>query len=161
MTKRHPGCTTDGVAAASGAAIRRTLCDPALFQRSSTPASLIAGFDTSVCWPPVGSRSKRRQRTGGNSPQQGQAPPLSSTGQCAGRGSTPRDLPSCQLRRKQIEVPRPRVGLVLSRWSALLLHQPAQPTSRSEEHTSELQSRGHIVCRLLLEKKKQDTELKA
>src|SRR5690625_5682987 len=25
---------------------------------------------------------------------------------------------------------------------------------RSEEHTSELQSRGHIVCRLLLEKKK-------
>src|SRR5207253_5572895 len=26
--------------------------------------------------------------------------------------------------------------------------------SRSEEHTSELQSRGHLVCRLLLEKKK-------
>src|SRR5690625_6346029 len=25
---------------------------------------------------------------------------------------------------------------------------------RSEEHTSELQSRGHIVCRLLLEKKR-------
>src|SRR5690625_1125036 len=28
---------------------------------------------------------------------------------------------------------------------------------RSEEHTSELQSRGHLVCRLLLEKKKQKT----
>src|SRR5215510_6404085 len=28
------------------------------------------------------------------------------------------------------------------------------PARRSEEHTSELQSRGHIVCRLLLEKKK-------
>src|SRR5690625_6920192 len=27
--------------------------------------------------------------------------------------------------------------------------------ARSEEHTSELQSRGHLVCRLLLEKKKQ------
>src|SRR5437870_9852330 len=27
---------------------------------------------------------------------------------------------------------------------------------RSEEHTSELQSRGHLVCRLLLEKKKID-----
>src|SRR5215208_7724994 len=26
--------------------------------------------------------------------------------------------------------------------------------NRSEEHTSELQSRGHLVCRLLLEKKK-------
>src|SRR2546422_5328429 len=28
------------------------------------------------------------------------------------------------------------------------------PTLRSEEHTSELQSRLHLVCRLLLEKKK-------
>src|SRR5207253_7889631 len=27
------------------------------------------------------------------------------------------------------------------------------PAARSEEHTSELQSRGHLVCRLLLEKK--------
>src|SRR5690625_6109284 len=27
---------------------------------------------------------------------------------------------------------------------------------RSEEHTSELQSRGHLVCRLLLEKKKNE-----
>src|SRR5439155_23334200 len=30
---------------------------------------------------------------------------------------------------------------------------------RSEEHTSELQSRGHLVCRLLLEKKKKNVEL--
>src|SRR5207253_5471570 len=29
---------------------------------------------------------------------------------------------------------------------------------RSEEHTSELQSRGHLVCRLLLEKKKNAAE---
>src|SRR5439155_25998107 len=29
---------------------------------------------------------------------------------------------------------------------------------RSEEHTSELQSRGHLVCRLLLEKKKKKLE---
>src|SRR5690625_6043201 len=28
------------------------------------------------------------------------------------------------------------------------------PSGRSEEHTSELQSRGQLVCRLLLEKKK-------
>src|SRR5687768_18148967 len=31
-------------------------------------------------------------------------------------------------------------------------------TSRSEEHTSELQSRLHLVCRLLLEKKKKQIE---
>src|SRR3989442_11231877 len=30
---------------------------------------------------------------------------------------------------------------------------------RSEEHTSELQSRPHLVCRLLLEKKKNDPNL--
>src|SRR5258708_14739077 len=33
-----------------------------------------------------------------------------------------------------------------------LAHQP--PAVRSEEHTSELQSPDHLVCRLLLEKKK-------
>src|SRR2546429_6022831 len=32
-------------------------------------------------------------------------------------------------------------------------------TSRSEEHTSELQSRLHLVCRLLLEKKKKSLSL--
>src|SRR3989442_11635471 len=31
---------------------------------------------------------------------------------------------------------------------------------RSEEHTSELQSRPHLVCRLLLEKKKKKTNTK-
>src|SRR5207253_9157888 len=31
---------------------------------------------------------------------------------------------------------------------------PFDTLPRSEEHTSELQSRGHLVCRLLLEKKK-------
>src|SRR5690554_7686722 len=32
----------------------------------------------------------------------------------------------------------------------------ASTTGRSEEHTSELQSRPHLVCRLLLEKKKKN-----
>src|SRR2546430_11104054 len=31
---------------------------------------------------------------------------------------------------------------------------PGRDTSRSEEHTSELQSQSNLVCRLLLEKKK-------
>src|SRR5207253_9709725 len=35
-----------------------------------------------------------------------------------------------------------------------LWRRPAFLVARSEEHTSELQSRGHLVCRLLLEKKK-------
>src|SRR5690625_7052545 len=39
--------------------------------------------------------------------------------------------------------------------SILRLIEPTEgEVKRSEEHTSELQSRGHLVCRLLLEKKK-------
>src|SRR5688572_31620021 len=36
----------------------------------------------------------------------------------------------------------------------------ALPPSRSEEHTSELQSQSNLVCRLLLEKKKNKTPKK-
>src|SRR5439155_3455374 len=38
--------------------------------------------------------------------------------------------------------------------NACLVFQRVSSSNRSEEHTSELQSRGHLVCRLLLEKKK-------
>src|SRR2546422_7176730 len=41
---------------------------------------------------------------------------------------------------------------------ALVAHDRGSP--RSEEHTSELQSRLHLVCRLLLEKKKTDIPLR-
>src|SRR2546422_5979828 len=42
-----------------------------------------------------------------------------------------------------------------------LRHRPrrADGLDRSEEHTSELQSRLHLVCRLLLEKKKKTTRM--
>src|SRR5690625_6209553 len=46
---------------------------------------------------------------------------------------------------------------VKSTAAAVLFLQPVARCvrgGRSEEHTSELQSRGHLVCRLLLEKKK-------
>src|SRR3712207_8147203 len=36
---------------------------------------------------------------------------------------------------------------------ARVLREPEPPMERSEEHTSELQSRQYLVCRLLLEKK--------
>src|SRR5947208_12375055 len=38
--------------------------------------------------------------------------------------------------------------------SALMSFEETDSTKRSEEHTSELQSPDHLVCRLLLEKKK-------
>src|SRR2546422_6278965 len=37
-------------------------------------------------------------------------------------------------------------------------YRQVRPGVRSEEHTSELQSRLHLVCRLLLEKKKKTAE---
>src|SRR2546430_6981785 len=50
--------------------------------------------------------------------------------------------------------------MMSSGWSALgsglrKFPKPMRPT-RSEEHTSELQSQSNLVCRLLLEKKKTD-----
>src|SRR5439155_11381454 len=41
-----------------------------------------------------------------------------------------------------------------NRWKAIGCRRRGTEATRSEEHTSELQSRGHLVCRLLLEKKK-------
>src|SRR3989441_3826323 len=53
------------------------------------------------------------------------------------------------------------VGQCRTLWPPLLVRGTAKPTagagvarSRSEEHTSELQSLAYLVCRLLLEKKK-------
>src|SRR5690625_6865547 len=43
-------------------------------------------------------------------------------------------------------------GAEIDRYYRLVAYE--QERVRSEEHTSELQSRGHLVCRLLLEKKK-------
>src|SRR2546429_7273248 len=58
------------------------------------------------------------------------------------------DLVADQLR---IATPGPLKDSKLSRFLT--------QRTRSEEHTSELQSRLHLVCRLLLEKKKQDRNL--
>src|SRR2546430_4954750 len=49
---------------------------------------------------------------------------------------------------------------IVFRQSELFLHRHQHVTSsRSEEHTSELQSQSNLVCRLLLEKKKHTKQL--
>src|SRR2546429_3730413 len=55
------------------------------------------------------------------------------------------------LRLRVLQRPRPEPAASASN---PLLQPPLGPP-RSEEHTSELQSRLHLVCRLLLEKKKE------
>src|SRR2546422_3292105 len=56
-------------------------------------------------------------------------------------------LPGLEPRGKKMNIVHKRVGNSRARQHRRKL--------RSEEHTSELQSRLHLVCRLLLEKKKQ------
>src|SRR2546429_368490 len=48
-------------------------------------------------------------------------------------------------------------GITLRLNGFTLKGRASPPNNRSEEHTSELQSRLHLVCRLLLEKKKKNT----
>src|SRR5690606_39531826 len=55
--------------------------------------------------------------------------------------------PIYQLACEQIKTSQHCYALVVHDWSQL------QYVTRSEEHTSELQSRENLVCRLLLEKK--------
>src|SRR5258708_28514709 len=69
-----------------------------------------------------------------------------------GRGCSPTSFVGAKVQRMRLHPPCP--GLII------VLAFPAPRTAgkpdyyRSEEHTSELQSPDHLVCRLLLEKKK-------
>src|SRR3712207_8740565 len=58
-------------------------------------------------------------------------------------------------------LPRSAGGpVVASLFAAGCDHPMDSPQQRSEEHTSELQSRQYIVCRLLLEKKKNQPQIR-
>src|SRR5690606_41597331 len=73
----------------------------------------------------------------------------------------PRDLHSFPTRRSSdLAVPPPAPAAPAdARPSPPPRAPPAEAMARSEEHTSELQSRENLVCRLLLEKKKKDKDL--
>src|SRR5690625_6075334 len=58
----------------------------------------------------------------------------------------------------QCRPPAPAAAVMVEGDTAV--HETSWQMRRSEEHTSELQSRGHLVCRLLLEKKKKAKETK-
>src|SRR5690625_6292488 len=64
-------------------------------------------------------------------------------------------LPDLEVRRLSSIVRLVVATLALAHLAllAVLLSEVEEVRGRSEEHTSELQSRGHLVCRLLPEKK--------
>src|SRR2546430_11185712 len=51
--------------------------------------------------------------------------------------------------------------IIIGRCRIQILQRRRQRLQRSEEHTSELQSQSNLVCRLLLEKKKEQTNVPA
>src|SRR5690625_7870986 len=63
---------------------------------------------------------------------------------------------SGRMRCLRLLVSTDEIRPIRERWNRYAAGITAKKTAavRSEEHTSELQSRGHLVCRLLLEKKK-------
>src|SRR5438309_5951720 len=61
---------------------------------------------------------------------------------------------------QEARVVKLRENVPLAPYTTLALGGPARASyMRSEEHTSELQSQFHLVCRLLLEKKKKNKKL--
>src|SRR5439155_19053114 len=119
---------------------------------------------------PAGRCARRRRQGGrgsalvGKGARDGQPVPRRRHGPHGARAALPTTLtPRTNARR----VPSGRGFLEILGFTALavqLVQSPAAAPAmsdadttpkRSEEHTSELQSRGHLVCRLLLEKKKQ------
>src|SRR5690606_41649997 len=82
--------------------------------------------------------------------------PISRSGAAAGRGR--RDRPHPTAHRRPRRRAAPGGGTAVHRRlprTALRPRRRVPVGTRSEEHTSELQSRENLVCRLLLEKKKQ------
>src|SRR2546422_11565900 len=80
---------------------------------------------------------------------------------CRGAATLTRHTANIPASGRRRERPRSagKAALPANGWGYFLLmhctrRQPLKRFTRSEEHTSELQSRLHLVCRLLLEKKK-------
>src|SRR2546422_316234 len=125
----------------------------------------------SAWWPSIASincRNSKKTRAGWR--RCGSAPPLtpalSPWGEGRVRGeqchhmSLSREEARRHLRekRRSLVVAACVAGLVImAAVQYLSTREPGAGEIRSEEHTSELQSRLHLVCRLLLEKKKQRT----
>src|SRR5690625_6041775 len=80
----------------------------------------------------------------------------------SGRGELHLSILIENMRREgfELQLSKPQViereidGVLCEPVERVQIDVPEEYTGRSEEHTSELQSRGHLVCCLLLEKKR-------
>src|SRR5690625_6622512 len=107
-----------------------------------------------------GGRGRGRDGARGRSPSRAPVRQTSSMEPTPSWGRRDRSMPSSSAARKTSSSPSCTSWAVPSaERTSTFRHSDCISFSstrndRSEEHTSELQSRGHLVCRLLLEKKK-------
>src|SRR5439155_14431598 len=131
--------TSPGVSVTWSSSSRAVSCSCRLVRASGVPPALnTAEFAPSR---PVYDARGRGVASPGGAPARG-----AGTGPVA-RGAYPRRGMTWSAKRR-IELRTRSCGIC----------PPGRVLNRSEEHTSELQSRGHLVCRLLLEKKKEHPE---
>src|SRR5947207_11627195 len=71
-------------------------------------------------------------------------------------GGSPATIPPIVLEYSEEENSREKAAGLTARARASVFEPSRRRMTRSEEHTSELQSHSDLVCRLLLEKKKKD-----
>src|SRR5258708_19790104 len=135
MTKRWPTMPTFSIPSTPPcAAIQGSLAMPQAY--------------ASIC-----SRKKVQEAPADAGRETAQSPPGPDA--CARRA---RDRWSKNQSHRQGSVPQHRRGPVRCHYGDPLSPPQPSPNPPSEEHTSELQSPDHLVCRLLLEKKKQMQE---
>src|SRR5690606_40358569 len=127
---------------------------PSTATGSGSPASAGASATTSEGTPRA-PRASARSTAKVSAPRRRAAVTTWSTGPSASpaRDLTPCDIATCFRGRFPGPQPQARVWRALTSLPrARAEHEMGQEDGRSEEHTSELQSRENLVCRLLLEK---------
>src|SRR3712207_7555083 len=73
------------------------------------------------------------------------------------RNSMPEPAPGSEIEQPtKIRMMMNKAGIIIFEDFSMPFSTPFAMMKRSEEHTSELQSRQYLVCRLLLEKKKKN-----
>src|SRR5947209_14321990 len=111
-------------------------------------AVFVLGMPATAQNSPAGQRPRQGNQPAGNPPQQGRGRP---SGPIAGPPHDAHDLTGVwNMRGGGGQGGFGRVDPNMTAWG----EQQYKLQKRSEEHTSELQSRQYLVCRLLLEKKK-------
>src|SRR2546422_2538391 len=126
------------------------------------PAATLSVTHAEITMPTAATKSGREARDATNPPSSipPAEPPMYAATALDARVAA---MPNCSFIAATPKLIRPVSAAACSKNRKRATARPESSTraSRSEEHTSELQSRLHLVCRLLLEKKKKQKDTRA